>query len=209
MAKKAALEQFHRDTISGVADRLFAEKGIEKTTMDDIAKEAEYSKATLYVYFKSKDEIFHYITLKGMQMLHDKFTRVLETQQGAIEQYMAICKALGVFYEEYPVYFQSMLETIASDTESRLRSETLEAIYQAGELLNGDIESLIHKGIEEEVFKKELPSLPTGMVFWASLSGIVSLAGKKRDYISQSTGMTREDFMDFGFKMLLQSILKN
>ena len=209
MAKKAALEQFHRDTISGVADRLFAEKGIEKTTMDDIAKEAEYSKATLYVYFKSKDEIFHYITLKGMQMLHDKFARVLETQQGAIEQYMAICKALGAFYEEYPVYFQSMLETIASDTESRLRSETLEAIYQAGELLNGDIESLIHKGIEEEIFKKELPSLPTGMVFWASLSGIVSLAGKKRDYISQSTGMTREDFMDFGFKMLLQSILKN
>lgn len=209
MAKKAALEQFHRDTISGVADRLFAEKGIEKTTMDDIAKEAEYSKATLYVYFKSKDEIFHYITLKGMQMLHDKFARVLETQQGAIEQYMTICKALGAFYEEYPVYFQSMLETIASDTESRLRSETLEAIYQAGELLNGDIESLIHKGIEEEVFKKELPSLPTGMVFWASLSGIVSLAGKKRDYISQSTGMTREDFMDFGFKMLLQSILKN
>ena len=209
MAKKAALEQFHRDTISGVADRLFAEKGIEKTTMDDIAKEAEYSKATLYVYFKSKDEIFHYITLKGMQMLHDKFARVLETQQGAIDQYLEICKALGAFYEEYPVYFQSMLETIASDTESRLRSETLEAIYQAGELLNGDIESLIHKGIEEEVFKKELPSLPTGMVFWASLSGIVSLAGKKRDYISQSTGMTREDFMDFGFKMLLQSILKN
>lgn len=209
MAKKAALEQFHRDTISGVADRLFAEKGMEKTTMDDIAKEAEYSKATLYVYFKSKDEIFHYITLKGMQMLHDKFARVLETQQGAIDQYLEICKALGAFYEEYPVYFQSMLETIASDTESRLRSETLEAIYQAGELLNGYIESLIHKGIEEEVFKKELPSLPTGMVFWASLSGIVSLAGKKRDYISQSTGMTREDFMDFGFKMLLQSILKN
>ena len=209
MAKKAALEQFHKNTNTGVPYTHKPEKGIEKTTMDDIAKEAEYSKATLYVYFKSKDEIFHYITLKGMQMLHDKFARVLETQQGAIEQYMAICKALGAFYEEYPVYFQSMLETIASDTESRLRSETLEAIYQAGELLNGDIESLIHKGIEEEIFKKELPSLPTGMVFWASLSGIVSLAGKKRDYISQSTGMTREDFMDFGFKMLLQSILKN
>lgn len=209
MAKKEALGQFHRDTISAVADRLFVEKGIEKTTMDDIAKEAEYSKATLYVYFKSKDEIFHYITLKGMQMLHDRFTGVLQTGQGAIEQYMGICKELGSFYEEYPVYFQSMLETIASDAESRLKSETLEAIYQAGELLNGDIESLIQKGIEEAVFKKELPSLTTGMVFWASISGIVSLAGKKREYISQSTGMSREDFMDFGFNMLLQSILIN
>jgi AcrR family transcriptional regulator len=209
MAKKAALEQFHRDTISAVADRLFMEKGIEKTTMDDIAKEAEYSKATLYVYFKSKDEIFHYITLKGMQLLHDKFTKVLQMDDGAIDQYMSICEVLGEFCEKYPLYFKSMLEPIASDAESRMQSETLEAIYQTGEMLNGDIERLIQKGVEEEVFKKDLPCLTTGMVFWASISGIVSLAGNKQGYISQSMGMSREDFMNYGFKMILQSILSN
>jgi len=209
VAKKAALEQFHRDTISAVADRLFMEKGIEKTTMDDIAKEAEYSKATLYVYFKSKDEIFHYITLKGMTLLHERFTKVLQTNEGAIDQYMSICEVLGEFCKEYPLYFKSMLETIASDTESREKSETLEAIYQTGEMLNGDIEGLIQKGVREDVFKKDLPCFTTGMVFWASLSGIVSLAGNKQGYISQRTGMNREDFMDFGFKMILQSILND
>ena len=54
MSKKQALTEFHRGSILAAAERLFAEKGTEKTTMDDIAREAEYSKATLYVYFQSK-----------------------------------------------------------------------------------------------------------------------------------------------------------
>lgn len=57
MSKKQALTEFHRGSILAAAERLFAEKGTEKTTMDDIAREAEYSKATLYVYFQSKEEI--------------------------------------------------------------------------------------------------------------------------------------------------------
>ena len=57
MASKEALQQFHKDMISCAADRLFQCNGFDKTTMDDIAREADYSKATLYVYFKSKDQI--------------------------------------------------------------------------------------------------------------------------------------------------------
>ena len=40
--------------------------------MDDIAREAEYSKATLYVYFQSKEEIINAILLSGMVLLKKK-----------------------------------------------------------------------------------------------------------------------------------------
>lgn len=208
MAKKAALEQFHRDAISTVADKFFNEKGIEKTTMEDIAKEAEYSKATLYVYFKSKDEIFHYIILKVMRAFHDKFTRVLRGKDGAVGQYMSICEVLAEFYDKSPLYFQGMLKTLASDLESREKSEILEAIYQTGEKLNDDTEILLQKGVQEGVFKDDLPCLPTGLTYWAAISGIISFAGEKQEYISQRTGMKKKEFMEFGFQMLLRSIIK-
>ena len=38
--------------------RVFNEVGIEKTTMDEIAIESGFGKATLYYYFSSKDEVF-------------------------------------------------------------------------------------------------------------------------------------------------------
>lgn len=209
MARKADLKRFHKDTISSVADKFFMERGLEKTTMDDIAKEAQYSKTTLYVYFKSKDEIFYYIVLKGMRLLNREFTQILQQNTCAIDKYISICEKIAEFNEEYPLYFHSMLETIASDSESRKQYEILEDIYQVGETLNDNINSLLEIGVKEGVFKENLPCFVVGFVHWAAISGIVSLAGKKDQYIHQRTGMSKKEFMSYGFQMLLQSIKKD
>jgi len=207
MAKKETLEQFHREMISAAADRLFSRQGMEKTTMDDIAREAEYSKATLYVYFKGKDEIFYYIVLKGMNLLHKTLQQALSEHEGARDAYCAMCCALAEYCDEHPLYFDSILETVASDAESRAASQVLSEIYTVGEELNQDVEALIRRGTEQGVFRAGLPTLPTGLVHWAALCGIISLANKKRDYICQRMGMDRGEFMHFGFDMLLRSIL--
>jgi len=208
MPKKAALEQFHRENISAVADRLFSDNGIEKTTMDDIARGAEYSKATLYVYFKSKDEIFHYIVLKGMKLLHEQFKKALSDNENTLDAYYAMCNTLAGYCDQHPLYFQSILETIASDIDSREQSQILEEIYQAGEILNHDVEMLIQRGIGQGVLREDLSYVPTGFVHWSALSGIISLANKKQDYIRQRMGMSKTEFMRFGFEMMLQSIIK-
>lgn len=57
------------------------EKGIIATSMDDIAKEAGYSKTTLYVYFKNKEEIVSVLVLESMQKLYDYITSTLEQQK--------------------------------------------------------------------------------------------------------------------------------
>ena len=43
-----------RDQLLLVARRIFADKGFQATTMDDIAKEAGFTKPILYQYFDSK-----------------------------------------------------------------------------------------------------------------------------------------------------------
>lgn len=40
------------------AERVFALKGYDKATIQDIAKEAEYAPGTLYLYFKDKWSLF-------------------------------------------------------------------------------------------------------------------------------------------------------
>ena len=67
--KKESLARFNRENIMQSARTLFETNGIEKTTVDDIAKEADCSKSTLYVYFKSKEEILQTILLEEMQQL--------------------------------------------------------------------------------------------------------------------------------------------
>jgi hypothetical protein len=57
---------------------LFAEHGVEGISMDEVAKQIRISKATIYKYFKSKEDIVHEIVneritqLNGVQFTTDK-----------------------------------------------------------------------------------------------------------------------------------------
>ena len=47
-----------KDKLIDVARKLFAQKGVENTTMNDIAIASGFGRRTLYTYFDSKEEIF-------------------------------------------------------------------------------------------------------------------------------------------------------
>jgi TetR/AcrR family fatty acid metabolism transcriptional regulator len=55
--KKQVVEEFRCRAISAAAMRAVARKGLWKTTVDDIAREAGVAKGTLYLYFRSRDDI--------------------------------------------------------------------------------------------------------------------------------------------------------
>jgi AcrR family transcriptional regulator len=59
-----------REEILAAAARIFAQKGFEATTLDEIAEKAEFGKGTLYLYFESKEHLFFSILDEGVQAFH-------------------------------------------------------------------------------------------------------------------------------------------
>jgi AcrR family transcriptional regulator len=66
-----------KQQIREAARSLFQKWGLQKTTMEDIAKAAEKGKSTLYYYFKSKDEIFD-------EIVSEEFNAILLKAQAAM-----------------------------------------------------------------------------------------------------------------------------
>ncbi len=52
-----------------VARQLFAKKGVEDTTMNDIAQASKKGRRTLYTYFKSKEQIYMAVVESELEML--------------------------------------------------------------------------------------------------------------------------------------------
>ena len=92
--RKKQPQSEHRKKITAAAEQLFMEKGIENTTMSDIARMSGYSKATLYVYFKDKEELIGVLVLESMQKLYDYIKSALECSDETKQRYLEICKAL-------------------------------------------------------------------------------------------------------------------
>lgn len=55
--KRQIVEEFRCRAIRDATLRVVGRKGLEKATVDDIAREAGVAKGTLYLYFRSRDEI--------------------------------------------------------------------------------------------------------------------------------------------------------
>ena len=62
--RKDKEKQIRSNDIIDAAERVFFLKGYDLATMDDVAKEAEFSKRTVYVYFNSKEQIYFEIMVR-------------------------------------------------------------------------------------------------------------------------------------------------
>ena len=56
--RKEREKQARQDAILEAAREIFFAKGLDQATIDDIAEKAELSKGTIYLYFKSKEELY-------------------------------------------------------------------------------------------------------------------------------------------------------
>ena len=65
-----------RELLIDAARRVFARKGIERTTMNDIALASKKGRRTLYMYFKNKDEISSLVIENEMNRLYDMLETV-------------------------------------------------------------------------------------------------------------------------------------
>lgn len=65
-----------RAKLVDVARQLFAKKGVEATTMNDIAVASKKGRRTLYTYFKSKDQIYMSVVESELKMLSDTMDKV-------------------------------------------------------------------------------------------------------------------------------------
>ena len=69
-----------RQRLVEVARELFARKGLEATTMNDIALASQRGRRTLYTYFRNKEEIYFAVIESELERLSDEMDKVAAMQ---------------------------------------------------------------------------------------------------------------------------------
>ncbi len=204
--RKKEPRSVHRENIVSAASALFMERGIAATSMDDIAKAAGYSKATLYVYFENKEEIVGILVLNSMKKLDDYISSALIQHEATKARYNFICRGLVQYQEEFPFYFKMVLDKINIDFESKNYLPEEKETYQIGEEINEKIKDFLLSGMEKGDLRSDLEIMPAILNFWGMLSGIIQLAANKEEYIKKSMGLSKIEFLEYGFSLVYRSI---
>src|SRR5690348_11817451 len=104
-----------RASILDAARRVFSRKGYAQTAVEDVADEAEIAKGTLYLYFKSKEELYMAVLAGDLRQMSAEARDEMERAEGFREKLRAFfqvrlefCKAHEDFFRIYLAEYGSM-----------------------------------------------------------------------------------------------------
>ncbi|MEE5991492.1 MAG: TetR/AcrR family transcriptional regulator [Lachnospiraceae bacterium] len=200
--RKERLIELHTTCVLEVAEELFEKKGFDAVSMDEVAFNTGISKSTVYVYFKSKQIIWDSIVCKYMELLLEDAKKAAEGQGSFEERYYRLCFDIADKFEKHPLFYKATLSKISMD----MGQEIYKKIYEIGEKTNEAIADFIRSGIEEGKVRKDIDIYPAVIMMWSSISGIISMANDKEEYLNVRFNMTKKDYLKKAFKMLLEGV---
>ncbi len=190
-----------RAQILDTARTLLFKKGIDATSMNQIAKNAELSVGTLYLYFKNKESLFAALQEEGLTLLCDTIKE--ESTKGLTprEKLERVALAYMDFSEEYRKYFDIINYFLTSPEivfPPFLKSRVDEHVNR----ILSVVEDILKNGISKDADDREVRCL--AVVFCSSLHGMLQF--KKL----QNTVLQGEDFRDLylsSFDCIVRSVL--
>lgn len=198
--RKEREKERRRQQIIVAAKRVFSEKGFNKATMEDIAKEAELSPGTLYLYFKNKEELYASLSLRILQYLHIRVTHVNKDAALSPEQKLsALMEAMYDVYDFDPLTIINMFHLQSSETLKHLSESLLEEIKQLSQKSIGAIAKIFEEGMQKGIYVDRHP-VALADIFWSLFSGVVLWEASKKiisadkDYLKSTLATAFELF---------------
>ena len=188
-----------------VARKLFFKLGYHGTTVERVARAAGYSKRTVYLYFKNKDELFLTVGEEGLMLLREKL-EALNTGELSVEE--GIRGVLNVYLEfarEHPHYFRIIFQDATTEMLSRIPEDFRRRLEEHERACLGVVVAVAEKAISEGIVTGIDP-LEIAAAFWGTVTGIVLLSmGGSQTVFSRST---REDLVEKAVWILYKGMQK-
>ncbi|MQA91079.1 MAG: TetR family transcriptional regulator [Gemmatimonas sp.] len=181
-----------RTGIVEAARDIVSEKGLDALSMRSIAERIEYSPATIYLYFKDKEELLGEVIKAGFERMggyvHEELA-MAGSEADPAQQHRALGRAYARFALENTAYFRVMFELPNVPHVGRMEDcRSVDSGPAAKQLLAETIQRAMDAGLYE------LEDAATGaLIAWGLVHGLTSL------YISGHCAMmlpSQEAFME-------------
>ena len=158
-----------RTRISDAAVKIFARKGYHGTRIADIAREAGVSYGLVYHYFRSKEEIVHFLFQRKWDLLVHVLENIRAEERPFPQQIEAISDFLIETYRMNPELIESLVMEITRNAKF-IRGTNLQLLERA---LSG-FEELIEKAQESGEVDGSIDARMTAYAYFGAVESVLT-----------------------------------
>jgi len=164
-----------RSAILRAARKEFFEKGFRAVTVDSIARRSELSKGAIYLYFKSKEEIYAQILLRDIDKFHEKVVSLLDPSRSASDNLRRYAEVYAAFFisdrELFRIFMNFMIQHNPVNFTPNINDHIVKSTNQTVVI----IEQILQMGIERGEFPGCRDVRVCRNALWGLLNGIIAL----------------------------------
>jgi AcrR family transcriptional regulator len=176
------------------ASMIIAEKGYEKTTMEDIAAQLLMTKGSMYYYFKNKEELLFEC---HMMIINPSIEKIKEIKESTLSPEEKV-RNLIVDYVIFEINEKAMFN-VAGKLDQTFSKEYLDKIIEKRDEYNHIFDELIQEGIDAGVFQT-IDVKMARMIILGALNSVQS-------WYSADGKMKPEDIANLHSEYLLKILL--
>lgn len=183
-----------REMILQSAHKLFIDRGFEEVSIRNIAESIEYSPATIYLYFKDKNEIFYALHNEAFKKFNDQMATSLSTIADPFDRLIGMGEKYIQFATEHPKYYEIMFIMDSPMDCDENREE-----WEEGNRALASLENLLINCQQVGRFQGQDPRV-LAFSIWSYMHGMCSLSLRKRlrcYSVDDGQRIPRESFNNF------------
>jgi len=194
-------KEARKGQILTAARSLLFQKGIQATSINQIARKAELGVGTIYFYYQSKEEIFYWLQEEGLDILFKTIDAIGKEDSPPDEKLRRTGSAYLEFSDEHKDYFDIINYFLATPTVI-LGAEMKQRIDRKGSRILELIERFVHAGVTEGRFRP-VESKKWAVMFWGALHGLTQFK-KLEDTVLE--GEEHRRLFDYAVEQLIEGL---
>ncbi len=147
--------------------KLFAEKGYDATSIEEITATVGVAKGTLYYHFSSKEEIFNFLVEEGVKLLQNS----IDIKTAKIDNYIDKIKAIVLIQIKVVMRYEDIITILVGEFLGK-EERNVKCKKHIFEYIN-KIEEIVKKGIEKGQIKEGNPELIASQIYGIICSTLV------------------------------------
>ena len=201
ISRREKEKQIREEYIINAAEKIFTVMGYNGASMEEIAKEAQFTRKTVYQYFEDKEDLYFAVISRGFQQLLYYFKEDIKNGITGFEKLQCLTSAYYRFYQDFPSTLNLMnyVGYIKSKKEDTPKHEDFNKIIG---LLPQEVANVIDEGKVDGSIRTDLDTMSLTYSAEFIITGffhILSVSGKT---FTNHFSLNQEDFINFNMNLL-------
>jgi TetR/AcrR family transcriptional regulator len=205
--RKEREKEYRKESILDAAQKVFFDKGLRLSTMDEIAETAELAKGTLYLYYHSKEDLYLAVLMRGLLILRSMFVEIITQSTPVIPTMVALYQSYTEFYRRYPNYFRMMHFFNTPQFHKQVSEEMMSSCDTINQSLWGMVVQVITGGVADGKIRNDLDPIEMALIMWSTATTLLMRIDNQHELYKEKMHIDLNNTLNVSNMLLLEAVL--